>query len=76
MATTTKAKTTTRRPAVPRCRVCGCTQRRACDGGCWWIEPDLCSACVDRAVGLFVRGLLADPAFVKRLKGELRGEGG
>lgn len=31
------------------CRVCGCTQHRACvddDGhGCYWAEPDLCSAC-------------------------------
>lgn len=27
------------------CRECGCTQNRACPGGCWWVEPDLCSAC-------------------------------
>lgn len=31
------------------CRVCGCTQERACvdqvHGPCWWIEPDLCSHC-------------------------------
>jgi len=27
------------------CRVCGCTETRACEGGCWWVEPDLCSAC-------------------------------
>lgn len=31
-------------PAI--CRKCGCTDERACDGGCHWIEPDLCSACV------------------------------
>lgn len=29
----------------PRCRVCGCTEDRACPGGCFWIEPDLCSRC-------------------------------
>lgn len=29
------------------CRVCGCTQERACEGGCSWAEVDLCSACVD-----------------------------
>jgi hypothetical protein len=29
----------------PRCRVCGCTNDRACAGGCHWAEPDLCSAC-------------------------------
>lgn len=28
------------------CRVCGCTQHNACKGGCYWVEPDLCSKCV------------------------------
>ncbi len=27
------------------CRVCHCTDERACPGGCYWVEPDLCSAC-------------------------------
>ncbi|PZP64216.1 MAG: hypothetical protein DI597_00965 [Pseudoxanthomonas spadix] len=27
------------------CRVCGCTETNACEGGCWWVEYDLCSAC-------------------------------
>ena len=27
------------------CRVCGCTNDRACPGGCRWVEFDLCSAC-------------------------------
>lgn len=27
------------------CRRCGCTQERACRGGCCWIGPRLCSAC-------------------------------
>lgn len=30
------------------CRVCGCTEHRACDGGCWWVAPDLCSSCTGR----------------------------
>ncbi len=33
------------------CRVCGCTNDRACvtpDGPCYWVEPDLCSACAAR----------------------------
>ena len=30
---------------IQRCRVCGCTETCACEGGCWWVEPDLCSAC-------------------------------
>jgi hypothetical protein len=37
---------------TPRCRVCGCTQDRACvseDGPCWWVEADLCSACATTA---------------------------
>lgn len=33
-----------------RCRVCGCTDERACPGGCWWIENDLCSNCAKEAI--------------------------
>ena len=33
----------------PACRVCGCTDEAACEGGCFWIEDpeggDLCSNC-------------------------------
>lgn len=32
------------------CRVCGCTDDYACDGGCEWVDADLCSACVGREV--------------------------
>ena len=28
-----------------KCRVCGCTDDQACEGGCSWAEPDLCSKC-------------------------------
>jgi len=39
-------------PVEPRfCRTCGCTDSRACPGGCWWVEPDLCSACARKAGG-------------------------
>lgn len=33
---------------IRTCRVCGCTDDRACLGGCWWVneEEDLCSSCV------------------------------
>ena len=27
------------------CKVCGCTDYRGCDGGCYWVEHDLCSKC-------------------------------
>lgn len=32
-----------------KCRVCGCTDERACSGGCAWVkgEPDLCTLCVN-----------------------------
>lgn len=34
--------------AVRTCRSCGCTDERACLGGCWWVEVDLCSTCQRR----------------------------
>lgn len=32
---------------MPRCRICGCTDDNACPGGCYWVEEDLCSKCVE-----------------------------
>lgn len=34
------------------CRVCGCTDDQACDGGCVWVGPDLCSACYELMVNV------------------------
>lgn len=31
----------------PTCRACGCTDNTACEDGCYWVEPDLCSSCVE-----------------------------
>jgi hypothetical protein len=28
------------------CKKCGCTDARACDPPCWWVEQFLCSRCV------------------------------
>jgi hypothetical protein len=28
-----------------QCRRCGCTDDRACSGGCYWVSADLCSRC-------------------------------
>lgn len=28
-----------------QCRRCGCTDARACPGGCSWVEKNLCSRC-------------------------------
>lgn len=30
------------------CRVCGCTQDNACEGGCYWVEDDLCNRCAEK----------------------------
>ena len=29
----------------PSCRVCGCSESRACEGGCLWATKTLCSRC-------------------------------
>lgn len=31
--------------SVRACRVCSCTDDRACPGGCFWVGPALCSRC-------------------------------
>lgn len=35
-----------------RCRLCGCTDDRACPGGCYWVTAELCSACASSCVAL------------------------
>ena len=30
------------------CRICGCTWEHGCPGGCYWVEPDLCSQCAKK----------------------------
>lgn len=42
---------------IPRCRVCGCTDDEACEGGCSWVadpedEGDLCSQCLETVEGI------------------------
>lgn len=32
------------------CRICGCTDSKACEGGCSWVLPGICSKCVTREV--------------------------
>jgi len=36
-----------------RCTRCGCTEERACQGGCYWVDPDrtLCSRCAGDTYG-------------------------
>jgi hypothetical protein len=45
---------------VRTCRECGCTDDRACRGGCFWVEKDLCSRCFKPAVGQRVQ-IIYDP---------------
>lgn len=37
------------------CRECGCTDNRACPGGCSWVAPDLCTQCLWSLVALSER---------------------
>lgn len=32
------------------CAGCGCTEDRACEGGCAWELEDVCSACVSKII--------------------------
>jgi hypothetical protein len=34
---------------MQKCRSCGCTNNRPCDGGCGWVAYDLCSRCRELA---------------------------
>lgn len=47
---------------VPACRVCGCTEDNACEGGCHWVEDpqmgELCSRCVNAALKVTVVDLV------------------
>jgi len=38
-------------PLDRACRVCGCTNLRACPGGCYWVSLNLCSACAKKSDG-------------------------
>ncbi len=31
------------------CTKCGCTEARACEGGCWWAAYKICSSCATPA---------------------------
>lgn len=47
------------------CRVCGCTWGNACEGGCYWVEEDLCSSCAEKMNGLnpYYYTFGSDPVF-------------
>jgi hypothetical protein len=37
---------------IGTCAGCGCTDDRACRGGCSWVSPGWCSACVVKSIGV------------------------
>jgi monomeric isocitrate dehydrogenase len=43
------------RKKVRKCRICGCTAEQACPGGCYWVNYDLCSKCVDKEKSTLTR---------------------
>jgi len=47
------------------CVACGCTNARACAGGCWWVslKPPKCSSCFDEDGVPFAVGDTVDEAF-------------
>lgn len=46
-----------------RCVACGCTNARACPGGCCWVEPNKCSACFDEDGVPWAAGDVEDERF-------------
>lgn len=34
-----------------KCVICGCTDDHACEGGCYWVYPKLCSVCAEKLTG-------------------------
>ncbi len=36
------------------CLICGCTDSKACEGGCYWILPGICSKCVTDKVPMCI----------------------
>lgn len=51
----------------PECRECGCSDDDGCMGGCYWVEPDLCSRCArpDELAGAVLSS--GGPAYRSRL---------
>jgi hypothetical protein len=63
--------------AERRCRACGCTWNNACPGGCYWVEPDLCSECVDADHSARSSAILSACGFYRyRLERAWSSEGG
>lgn len=40
------------------CHFCRCTDRRACQGGCFWIKQGYCSACYDQHMEELIKAFM------------------
>lgn len=58
-----------------KCRVCGCTQNRACPGGCHWVEEDLCSSCSIIVIKLTIVSYVTKDKVVTKEEPEVLAEG-
>ena len=50
------------------CRIFGCTDSKACFGGCWWVEDDLCSKCATLYCTVFYIVRLDDKGWIGQSK--------
>ena len=41
------------------CLICGCTDSKACKGGCSWLLPEVCSKCITETVPECIEALVA-----------------
>jgi hypothetical protein len=58
------------RRAKPRltCLGCGCTDDRACAGGCHWVQPGICSTCEPRTASILNGSPLANELIAAGLR--------
>ena len=52
-----------------KCRICGCTENNACEGGCYWVEDDLCSKCVGKVKEEIIN---SDETAIEKLQREVQ----
>lgn len=41
-----------------KCKICGCSDEKACEGGCVWVDENLCSKCED--IYNYIQEVVAD----------------
>ena len=38
-----------------KCKECGCSDKNPCKGGCYWVEPELCSKCEEKKLDNLIK---------------------